>query len=94
MNLLYFKKKKKKGILGYFNLFIFGALIFVTIKSSFEFYHQCLMGKAKLKQKRITDKNFFIPKNAEVLSDRLLLPHIARAKVFPTLRAQAIVRDF
>ncbi|WRB60839.1 hypothetical protein KVF01_03495 [Helicobacter pylori] len=25
-------QKKKKKILGYFNLFIFGALIFVTIK--------------------------------------------------------------
>ncbi|EQL60185.1 hypothetical protein N405_05050, partial [Helicobacter pylori FD568] len=34
---------KKKRILGYFNLFIFGVLIFVTIKSSFEFYHQYLM---------------------------------------------------
>ncbi|WP_238700582.1 hypothetical protein [Helicobacter pylori] len=34
---------KKKRILGYFNLFIFGALIFVTIKSSFEFYKQYLM---------------------------------------------------
>ncbi len=32
------KKKKKKKILGHFNLFIFKALIFVTIKSSFEFY--------------------------------------------------------
>ncbi|EPZ74469.1 hypothetical protein N206_05775 [Helicobacter pylori UM111] len=42
LNLLDFKKKKK--ILGYFNLFIFGALIFVTIKLSFEFYHQYLMG--------------------------------------------------
>ncbi|EPZ92536.1 hypothetical protein N207_02995 [Helicobacter pylori UM114] len=42
MNLLYFKKKKKR-ILGYFNLFIFEALIFVTIKSSFEFYKQYLM---------------------------------------------------
>ncbi|PDW55857.1 hypothetical protein BB439_03015 [Helicobacter pylori] len=39
-----FQKKKKKKILGYFNLFIFGVLVFVTIKSSFEFYHQCLMG--------------------------------------------------
>ncbi len=36
-------QKKKKRILGYFNLFIFEALIFVTIKSSFEFY-QYLMG--------------------------------------------------
>ncbi|AHN42707.1 hypothetical protein HPOKI673_03660 [Helicobacter pylori oki673] len=27
-----FKKKKKKKILGCFNLFIFGVLIFVTIK--------------------------------------------------------------
>ncbi|MUU67580.1 hypothetical protein F7222_05040 [Helicobacter pylori] len=36
LNLLNFKKKKK--ILEYFNLFIFGVLIFVTIKSSFEFY--------------------------------------------------------
>ncbi|EJB78076.1 hypothetical protein HPHPA27_0711 [Helicobacter pylori Hp A-27] len=35
---------KKKKILGYFNLFIFEVLIFVTIKSSFEFYHQYLMG--------------------------------------------------
>ncbi|WP_414600243.1 hypothetical protein [Helicobacter pylori] len=34
----------KKRILGYFNLFIFKALIFVTIKPSFEFYHQYLMG--------------------------------------------------
>ncbi|RVY88681.1 hypothetical protein EC507_03025 [Helicobacter pylori] len=33
-------QKKKKKILGYFNLFIFEALIFVTIKSSFESYHQ------------------------------------------------------
>lgn len=41
LNLLNFKKKKK--ILGYFNLFIFGVLIFVTIKSSFEFYKQYLM---------------------------------------------------
>ncbi len=41
--LIEFKKKKKK-ILGYFNLFIFGVLIFVTIKLSFEFYHQYLMG--------------------------------------------------
>ncbi|TPH73306.1 hypothetical protein FIM59_01185 [Helicobacter pylori] len=37
-------QKKKKRILGYFNLFIFEALIFVTIKSSFEFYHQYSMG--------------------------------------------------
>ncbi|GAA9480906.1 hypothetical protein HpHA295_09060 [Helicobacter pylori] len=36
-------KKKKKKILGYFNLFIFKALIFETIKSSFEFYKQYLM---------------------------------------------------
>ncbi|RVY97738.1 hypothetical protein EC515_04650 [Helicobacter pylori] len=36
-------QKKKKKILGYFNLFIFEALIFVTIKSSFEFYHQYLI---------------------------------------------------
>ncbi|EIE27903.1 hypothetical protein HP2RS_03523, partial [Helicobacter pylori] len=35
--------KKKKKILGYFNLFIFEMLNFVTIKPSFEFYHQCLM---------------------------------------------------
>ncbi|GAA7884448.1 hypothetical protein HpBT0363_14800 [Helicobacter pylori] len=42
LNLLNFKKKKKK-ILGYFNLFIFGVLIFVTIKLSFEFYKQYLM---------------------------------------------------
>lgn len=27
-----FQKKKKKKILGYFNLFIFEALIFVTMK--------------------------------------------------------------
>ncbi len=40
-NLLYFKKKKK--ILGYFNLFIFKALIFVIMKPSFEFYKQYLM---------------------------------------------------
>ena len=50
--------------------------------------------EAKLKQERVADKNFFIPKNAEILSDRLLLPHITRAKVFPTLRAQAVIRDF
>ncbi|KAF0999767.1 hypothetical protein HPSS1190_02404, partial [Helicobacter pylori SS1_190] len=37
------KKKKKKKILGYFNLFIFEVLIFVTIKSSFEFYKQYLI---------------------------------------------------
>ncbi|WP_423750198.1 hypothetical protein [Helicobacter pylori] len=37
------KKKKKKRILGYFNLFIFKALIFETIKPSFEFYKQYLM---------------------------------------------------
>ncbi|WP_390487312.1 hypothetical protein [Helicobacter pylori] len=48
MNLLYFKKKKKR-ILGYFNLFIFGVLIFVIMKPSFEFYHQCLMGKSQTK---------------------------------------------
>ncbi len=36
-------KKKKKRILGYFNLFIFKALIFETIKSSFEFYKQYLI---------------------------------------------------
>ncbi|WP_050566598.1 hypothetical protein [Helicobacter pylori] len=47
--LIVFQKKKKKRILGYFNLFIFEALIFVTIKSSFEFYHQCLMGKSQTK---------------------------------------------
>ncbi|GAA9155633.1 hypothetical protein HpHA181_15180 [Helicobacter pylori] len=41
LNLLNFKKKKK--ILGYFNLFIFGALIFVMMKPSFEFYKQYLM---------------------------------------------------
>nr|WP_258233624.1 hypothetical protein [Helicobacter pylori] len=46
--LIVFQKKKKK-ILGYFNLFIFEALIFVTIKSSFESYHQCLMGKSQTK---------------------------------------------
>ncbi|MEJ8616154.1 hypothetical protein [Helicobacter pylori] len=43
------KKKKKKRILGYFNLFIFEALIFVIMKPSFEFYHQCLMGKSPTK---------------------------------------------
>ncbi|EMJ40142.1 hypothetical protein HMPREF1433_00914, partial [Helicobacter pylori GAMchJs117Ai] len=37
-------KKKKKGFWGVFNLFIFEALIFVTIKSSFGSYHQHLMG--------------------------------------------------
>ncbi|RVZ87540.1 hypothetical protein EDA73_02165 [Helicobacter pylori] len=37
-------QKKKKKILGYFNLFIFEVLNFVTIKSSFESYHQYLMG--------------------------------------------------
>ncbi len=37
------KKKKKKRILGYFNLFIFEALNFVTMKPSFEFYKQYLM---------------------------------------------------
>ncbi|RVY23851.1 hypothetical protein ECC11_02915 [Helicobacter pylori] len=37
-------QKKKKKILEYFNLFIFEALVFVTIKSTFEFYHQYLMG--------------------------------------------------
>ncbi len=42
INFLDFKKKKKK-ILGYFNLFIFKALIFETIKPSFEFYKQYLM---------------------------------------------------
>ncbi len=36
-------QKKKKRILGYFNLFIFEVLNFVTIKSSFEFYKQYLM---------------------------------------------------
>lgn len=50
--------------------------------------------EATLKQERIAHKNFFIPKNAEVLSDRLLLPHIVKAEVFPTLRAQAVIRDF
>ncbi|WP_390414041.1 hypothetical protein [Helicobacter pylori] len=48
IDLLYFKKKKKR-ILGYFNLFIFEALIFVTIKSSFESYHRYLMGKSQTK---------------------------------------------
>ncbi|RVY75517.1 hypothetical protein ECC45_01585 [Helicobacter pylori] len=38
-----FQKKKKKKILGYFNLFIFEVLNFVTIKLSFEFYHQYLI---------------------------------------------------
>ncbi|OKB11093.1 hypothetical protein AOD79_0203880 [Helicobacter pylori] len=37
---IFLQKKKKKKILGYFNLFIFKVLIFVTIKLSFEFYHQ------------------------------------------------------
>ncbi|RVZ19300.1 hypothetical protein EC533_07700 [Helicobacter pylori] len=32
-----------KKVLGCFNLFIFKALIFVTIKLSFEFYKQYLM---------------------------------------------------
>ncbi|GLP48168.1 hypothetical protein [Helicobacter pylori] len=41
--LIVFQKKKKKRILGYFNLFIFEVLIFVTIKPSFESY-QYLMG--------------------------------------------------
>ncbi|PNW31000.1 hypothetical protein, partial [Helicobacter pylori] len=41
--LIGFQKKKKKKILGYFNLFIFEVLIFVTIKSSFEFYKQYLI---------------------------------------------------
>ncbi|RVY41519.1 hypothetical protein ECC22_05770 [Helicobacter pylori] len=40
---IYWISKKKKKIFGYFNLFIFGVLIFVTIKSSFEFYHQYLI---------------------------------------------------
>ncbi|GAA9505197.1 hypothetical protein UBN78_14790 [Helicobacter pylori] len=40
---IYWISKKKKRILGYFNLFIFGALIFETIKSSFEFYKQYLI---------------------------------------------------
>ncbi|RVY54103.1 hypothetical protein ECC29_06315, partial [Helicobacter pylori] len=40
--LIVFQKKKKK-ILGYFNLLIFESLIFVTIKPSFEFYYQCLI---------------------------------------------------
>lgn len=92
MNLLYFKKKKKKRILGYFNLFIFEALIFVTIKLSLSSVFNG--NETALKQERVADKNFFIPKNAEVLSDRLLLPHIASAKIPPTLRAQAIIRDF
>ncbi len=85
-------KKKKKRFWGVFNLSIFEVLIFVTIKSSLSSVFN--KNEAKLKQERVADKNFFIPKNAEVLSDRLLLPHIARAKIFPTLRAQAIVRDF
>ncbi len=37
------KKKKKKRILGYFNLFIFEVLNFVIMKPSFEFYKQYLM---------------------------------------------------
>ncbi|GAA8003946.1 hypothetical protein HpMS63_13560 [Helicobacter pylori] len=40
---IYWISKKKKKILGYFNLFIFKALIFETIKSSFEFYKQYLI---------------------------------------------------
>ncbi|WP_305872763.1 hypothetical protein [Helicobacter pylori] len=40
---IYWISKKKKRILGYFNLFIFEVLIFVTIKLSFEFYHQYLI---------------------------------------------------
>ncbi|GAA8107848.1 hypothetical protein Kazakh3190_11230 [Helicobacter pylori] len=40
---IYWISKKKKKDLGYFNLFIFEVLIFVTIKSSFEFYKQYLM---------------------------------------------------
>ncbi|MFP6042501.1 hypothetical protein ACLF94_04100 [Helicobacter pylori] len=36
-------KKKKKRILGYFNLFIFEVLNFVIMKPSFEFYKQYLM---------------------------------------------------
>ncbi|MCQ2870217.1 hypothetical protein JT225_01555, partial [Helicobacter pylori] len=40
---IYWISKKKKRILGYFNLFIFKALIFETIKPSFEFYKQYLM---------------------------------------------------
>ncbi|RVZ70866.1 hypothetical protein EC585_05915 [Helicobacter pylori] len=36
-------QKKKKKILGYFNLFIFEVLIFVIMKPSFEFYKQYLM---------------------------------------------------
>lgn len=39
--LIVFQKKKK--ILEYFNLFIFGVLIFVIMKPSFEFYKQYLM---------------------------------------------------
>lgn len=41
--LIGFQKKKKKRILGYFNLFIFEVLIFVIMKPSFEFYKQYLM---------------------------------------------------
>ncbi|WP_080218795.1 hypothetical protein [Helicobacter pylori] len=37
----------KKKILEYFNLFIFKALIFVTIKLSFEFYKQYLTTKSR-----------------------------------------------
>ncbi|GAA8337825.1 hypothetical protein KH0074_10460 [Helicobacter pylori] len=40
---IYWISKKKKKILGYFNLFIFKALIFETIKPSFEFYKQYLI---------------------------------------------------
>ncbi|RVY12118.1 hypothetical protein ECB88_02900 [Helicobacter pylori] len=40
---IYWISKKKKRFWGVFNLFIFEVLNFVTIKSSFEFYHQCLI---------------------------------------------------
>ncbi len=41
INFLDFKKKKR--FWGVFNLFIFGVLIFVIMKPSFEFYKQYLM---------------------------------------------------
>ncbi len=41
INFLDFKEKKR--FWGVFNLFIFGVLIFVIMKPSFEFYKQYLM---------------------------------------------------
>nr|WP_041051398.1 hypothetical protein [Helicobacter pylori] len=40
---IYWISKKKKRFWGVFNLFIFGLLIFVIMKPSFEFYKQYLM---------------------------------------------------